>query len=87
MKNTEDKAATCTIINGVVLTDRAINYLKSLQEDDNTLIKEIRDELNNAISELLEATDYVGEETVPGINTLIKYINTFNQNLKYLMKP
>jgi len=87
MKNTEDKAATCAIINGVVLTDRAINYLKGLQQDDNALIKDIRDELNNAISELLEATDYAVEESVPEINELIKFINTFNQNLKYLMKP
>jgi len=45
MENTENKSATATIINGVVLTDRAINYLKGLQQDDNAQIKDIRDEL------------------------------------------
>ena len=87
MKNSEDKAECATIINGVVLTDHAINYLKGLQQDDNAIIKDVRDELNNVISELLDATDYVGEESVLVINELIKFINTFNKNLKYLMKP
>ena len=87
MKNSEDKAASATIINGVVLTDRAIAFLKSLQQGDNVYIKDTRDEINNAISQLILYTDHIYEHQAIEVLDTIKYLNTFNRNLKYLMRP
>ena len=87
MKNSEDKAASATIINVVVLTDRAIAFLKSLQQGDNVYIKDTRDEINNAISQLILYTDHIYEHQAIEVLDTIKYLNTFNRNLKYLMRP
>ena len=87
MKNPQGDSKTATIINGVVLTEGAIAFLESLQEGDNVYIKDTRDEINNAISQLILYTDHIYEKQAIEVLDTIKYLNTFNRKLKYLMKP
>jgi hypothetical protein len=87
MEKKENNIDKATIINGVVLTDKALNYLKGLQEDGNGMIKDIREEINNSISILIGASEYLMEEDAEEAMRLIKFLNDFNKDIKKLMKP
>ena len=89
MKNPENKVTNATVINGVVLTEDVLSFLDSLQGDDNGYMKEAREEINHAISLLIDATDdeRLIDERKSEIFETIKYLNIFNRSLKNLMKP
>jgi len=87
MRKSQSESKTATIINGVVLTEEAIAFLDSMQNGDNDLIKETRDEINNAISQLILYTEWCTDKQITEVLDTIKYINVFNRSLKDLMKP
>ena len=86
MGNQEQKIEHCTIVNGVTLTQRAIEFLQSLQRDNNGYLKEVCEELNNTVCMLIDALEKE-EDAQNGILDKIKYLNTLSKNFKRLMKP
>ena len=83
----DSQTENCTIVNGVVLTHRAIAFLNSLQESDNAYLKEALGEINNTISLLINDLEgYTAEEKHEALES-IKYLNSFARNFKELMKP
>lgn len=87
MAKEDIKAVGCTIIDGIVLTEKGTRVLKGMQDDDNAYLKEVRERFSNIISILINRLDELdsqsNEETLNGI----KYLNNFSQDLKGLMKP
>lgn len=87
MAKDDNKAVGCTIIDGIVLTEKGTRVLKGMQDDDNAYLKEVRERFSNIISILINRLDELdsqsNEETLNGI----KYLNNFSQDLKGLMKP
>lgn len=94
MSRSENKTENYTIVNGVVLTEKAVCFLNKLQELDNQLISYIREDLSDSISMLIDFLDLIDEserdrdiEYEHLIMQKIKFLNTFNKQMKDLMKP
>ena len=86
MKTEGKKQEQAILLDGIVLTDRAIQCLRGLQDNDNDYLREARERIGETISELIFSIDYI-ETREPEILKLVKYMNDFNRDLKNLMKP
>jgi len=64
MKKEERKIENCTIVNGVQLTDRAIDRLKMLQERDNDGIDHISKFIQQAIRAIVRHLDDVDPDEI-----------------------
>lgn len=84
-KSDENKTENCTILNGVVLTQKAVGFIESLQASNNNYLNEVVQELTATISVLIDVMDDVDEESE--VREKIKYLNTFTKALKALAKP
>lgn len=58
MKNSVTKTENCTIINGLVLTEQAIDRLREFQDRDNDCIDGIQRSLANAVCLISANLDY-----------------------------
>lgn len=87
MKNQEMKTENVTIINGAVITGGVIEYINMVQHENNSVLNEIRAEICNAVSLLIVAKEYLGDEIEKEIDETIKSLNLTSRNLKGLMKP
>jgi|GEM_PF-3122442 len=84
-KQEENKTENCTLVNGVMLTEAAVDFIKSLQHENNSYLKEVCEELNTTISMLIDVLN--DPDDAAAIVEQIKYLNTFSKNFKSLMKP
>ena len=87
MAKKENKTETCTIVKGAVLTDKCIEFLTSMQEENNGYLKDTREDINNVISLLIDGLDFLEPERKDEIMDGIRFLNMFGQDLKKLMKP
>lgn len=86
METKNKKQEQATILDGVMLTESTIRCLRTLQDDDNCYLREAREYINEAISELIFGIEYMSERE-PDILRIVKYLNDFNRDIKRLMKP
>ena len=88
MAKPENKTENCTIVNGVVLTDKAIEFLKSLQNCNNSGLDADIDAISNGVC-------YIGSniyqlETAEEFKVaalVMSDLCILREELKQLMKP
>lgn len=74
-------------INGAVINKACADQLKSFQESDNAIIKEIQKDLADATEAILLTMDYVNDNYIKCMLANIKELNLTRRNLNYFMKP
>jgi hypothetical protein len=83
-----EKSESAIIVQGVVLTDRAIEMLKGLQNDDNDLIKDTRNSICDAICNMIQLLDASGQESFRDkINESIRILTYAREYFEDLQKP
>lgn len=89
MPKQENKTENCTIVNGVVLTKGVFEFIEMMQDEDNWVLKSIREQLSNTISLLVLAKEYFtnADEIMSEIEQEVQNINRISRDLKKLMKP
>jgi len=85
MTKVNEKSENATIINGVVLTDRACKQLTVLQEGDNHLIKHCRESIADAICHM--TTDISNVEELKQVGPIIQELSFIRGLLEDLRKP
>ena len=87
MAKKENKIENYTSVDGVVLTEKGISFLKNIQGDNNNYIKEYCEDLNNTISILIDHLEGGDDESDEEILIAIKMLNSYGRQFKSLMKP
>jgi arginine decarboxylase-like protein len=83
-----EKTENAIIVQGVVLTDKAVEMLKGLQNDDNSLIKADRDDIGDAICNMLQLLDASDQESFKEkINKSVIALTYVREHLEDLQKP
>jgi hypothetical protein len=87
MNKPDIKQESVTVINGIVLTDKVMDFLRTMQEENNSQIKETREMLGDSISLLIEMVEGENNEITSRILDSIKYLNGLRKSMLDLMKP
>ena len=87
MKNPEPITEQSTIINGVILTDLALEQLESYQKDDNWKLNLDIDDLNEVICWIVSALNEIPEEEIKTAIHMMTVINQIKISLTKLRKP
>ena len=72
MNKPDIKQESVTVINGIVLTDKVMDFLRTMQEENNSQIKETREMLGDSISLLIEMVEGENNEITSRILDSIK---------------
>jgi hypothetical protein len=84
----EEKTGSAIIVEGVVLTKNAISALKTLQDNDNDMLKECRNNIGDAICYMVQILD-VSEmpEFKEKINRAVINLSYVREYIDDLEKP
>jgi hypothetical protein len=74
-------------VNGVVLNEKSIQFLLSLQSQNNGGLNEIFEFLNGSVSLLILSMEYQDEKLAGEMLDHSKYLISLNRGLKELMSP
>jgi hypothetical protein len=85
-KAEENKTENCTIVNGVVLTEKAIEILKQFQETDNYWLKYLLEEISNTVCFLAKKMDDYTKGQEEAV-ILMSLLGQLRDELKALQKP
>lgn len=78
---------SATIINGIVLTEKLMDFLRTMQEENNSQIKETREKLGDTVSLLIEIMEGEDDAISAEILEAVKYLNGLRKNMLDLLKP
>ena len=85
-KSDENKTENCTIVNGVVLTEKAIDTLKEFQENNNYWLKYLAEEISNTVCFLAKKMDDYTTGKEEAIE-LMSILGQLRDEFKQLQKP
>lgn len=84
----QEKSESAIIIEGVVLTKSAISMLKSLQDNDNDLLRDAKNTIGSAICYMVQLLDASGqEEFTAKINDTIISLSYMREYFDDIEKP
>ena len=87
MKNKEVKTENCTVVNGVILTDKAITRLKEFQEHDNEVLKDASRVLADAVCLIARHHDDISAEEREDVDYLMFELTFVRENISELARP
>lgn len=87
MKKPETNSENCTVVNGVILTDKAINRLKEFQEHDNEMLKDASRVLADAVCLIARHYDDISAEERGVVDYLMFELTFVRDNINELVKP
>lgn len=87
MSKIDTKTENAIIVDGVVLTKKAVTQLIQFQENDNDFIKDTNRIIADAICEIIKFSDDYREDDRPRINALLQDLTIVRQNINELQKP
>lgn len=86
-KSDENKAENCTIVNGVVLTEKAIKQLKNFQEHNNEQLKEASRTIADAVCLIARHHDDISADDREAVDYLMFELTFIRDNFNDLAKP
>jgi len=87
MKNQEVKTENCTIVNGVMLTDKAIDRLQEMQAHNNESLENSLRIIKDAVFLLARHYDDFKGEELDKVNYLKFELTFVYDNFKELARP
>lgn len=83
MKKIED----ATVINNVVLTDKAINSLEELQRNDNEYIRDIKEYVADAVCFIGRHFDEIPKDELAKVQALLTNLSFIRERFDELKRP
>ena len=87
MAKQQNKTENCTIVNGVVLTDKAIGQLKDFQEHNNEQLKEASRVMADAVCLIARHHDDISADEREAVDYLMFELTFIRDNFNKLAKP
>lgn len=87
MAKAETKTENATIINGVVLTENAIEFLKNFQSHDNELLEDASRVIADIICLIVKHFDDIYGSEKSKVTELLTDLSMIRDNFSQLAKP
>jgi len=86
-KSDENKTENCTIVNGVLLTDKAIEFLKEIQSHDNELLDDSCRIIADVICLVIKHSDDIYDSEKTKVASLLTELAMVRDNFSQLARP
>lgn len=86
-KSDENKTENCTIINGVILTEKAINRLKDFQDHNNEMLENVSRVLADAVCLIARHYDDISADERAAVDYLMFELTFVRENINELVRP